>query len=162
RGEVDREREVAKPGFIQVLMNAPERDRRWLGKAAAKPLDPRVGLANWITDAEHGAGRLLARVIVNRLWQHHFGRGIGATPNDFGTQGERPTHPELLDYLARELTAGGWRLKPIHRMILTSAAYMQSGAADAARQQIDPANRWLWRQPTRRLEAEAIRDALLA
>ena len=74
----------------------------------------RRALAEWITDAKHGAGHLLARVIVNRLWQHHLGRGIVATPSDFGTQGERPTHPELLDWLAAELIADDWRLKPIH------------------------------------------------
>ena len=75
----------------------------------------RRALAEWITDREHGAGALLARVIVNRLWQHHVGRGIVATPSDFGTQGARPTHPELLDYLAAELIVNDWRLKPIHR-----------------------------------------------
>ena len=79
---------------------------------------------DWLTDVDHGAGHLLARVIVNRLWQHHFGRGIVATPSDFGTQGERPTHPELLDWLAGELIRGGWRLKPIHKLIMTSAVYM--------------------------------------
>ena len=162
RGEVEKKREVAKTGFAQVLMNRAD-DHRWLGKFEPKPtIEPRVGLANWITDAEYGAGNLLARVIVNRLWQHHFGRGIVATPNDFGAQGDAPTHPELLDYLANELIKGGWRLKPIHKLIMTSAVYMQSGATDAERIKADPANRLWWRQPTRRLEAEAIRDAVLA
>ena len=86
----------------------------------------RRALADWITDPTGGAGHLLGRVIVNRLWQHHFGRGIVATPSDFGAAGEPPTHPELLDYLAGELIAGGWRLKAIHKLIMTSAVYMQS------------------------------------
>lgn len=163
RGEVEKKREVAKTGFAQVLINHQDGDERWLGKFEPKPVvEPRVGLAKWITDAEHGAGNLLARVIVNRLWQHHFGRGLVATPNDFGAQGDAPTHPELLDYLAQELIKGGWRLKPIHKLIMTSAVYMQSSATDAARIKADPANRLWWRQPTRRLEAEAIRDAVLA
>jgi hypothetical protein len=168
RGEVEKKREVAKSGFVQVLMNHADAEQRWLAGAPvskdkkAAPTDPRVGLAHWITDAEHGAGHLLARVIVNRLWQHHFGRGLVATPNDFGAQGDAPTHPELLDHLARELIQGGWKLKPIHRLIMTSAVYQQSGAADPARVQADPHNRLVWRQPTRRLEAEAIRDAVLA
>jgi hypothetical protein len=163
RGEVDKKREVAKAGFMQVLMNKAD-DQRWLGKAEPKQsaVEPRVALANWLTDAEHGAGQLLARVIVNRLWQHHFGRGIVATPNDFGAQGDAPTHPELLDYLARELIKGGWKLRPIHKLIMTSAVYMQSGTTDAARLKADPQNLLWWRQPTRRLEAEAIRDSVLA
>ena len=78
-----------------------------------------------MTDDKGGAGHLLARVIVNRLWQHHFGKGLVRTPNDFGAQGEPPTHPELLDYLAGELIKGGWKLKPIHKLIMTSAAYQQ-------------------------------------
>ena len=90
----------------------------------------RIALANWITDVDHGAGHLLARVIVNRLWQHHLGDGIVGTPNDFGIQGEPPTHPELLDYLARELINNGWKLKPIHKLIMTSAVYMQAGECD--------------------------------
>src|SRR5437660_9321065 len=95
----------------------------------------RRALAAWITDVDQGAGHLLARVIVNRLWQHHFGRGIVATPSDFGQQGERPTHPELLDWLASELVRGGWRLKPIHKLIMTSAVYMQGGESDRQRTQ---------------------------
>ena len=119
-------------------------------------------LANWITDTEHGAGHLLARVIVNRLWQHHFGRGIVATPNDFGVQGTRPTHPELLDWLAAELIRNGWQLKPLHKLIMTSAAYMQSSQFDAADAKLDPENTWLWRREPQRLEAEVIRDTMLA
>jgi len=111
-------------------------------------------MARWLTDPEKGAGQLLARVIVNRLWLQHFGRGLVATPNDFGAQGAPPTHPELLDHLARELIAGGWHLKPIHRMILLSATYRQEAADGEGDDFVG------WRP--RRLEAEAIRDAMLA
>jgi hypothetical protein len=99
---------------------------------------------------------------VNRLWQHHFGRGIVATPSDFGAQGERPTHPELLDYLAGRLIGGGWRLKPMHKLMMTSAAYLQSTDSDENRPAADPDNLLLWRRSRVRLEAEAIRDAVLA
>ena len=122
----------------------------------------RRALAEWITDRQLGAGRSVARVEVNRLWQFHIGRGIVATPSDFGARGEPPTHPELLDWLAGELIAGGWRLKPIHKQIVMSAAYMQSAAANETNAKADPDNRTFWRHPTQRLEAEVIRDALLA
>jgi hypothetical protein len=162
RGEVDRKDGVAKPGFVSVLMNTPDQGRRWLQLDKTKtPPPPRVALANWITDDKHGAGHLLARVIVNRLWQHHFGKGIVRTPNDFGAQGEPPTHPELLDWLAAQLIKGDWKLKPIHKLIMTSAAYAQSGEANEVAQKEDPQNRLWWRVPPRRLEAEAIRDSLL-
>src|SRR5205823_13466891 len=144
------------PGFLQVLTNGAE--QRWLG-AALKGTSPRVALANWITDTEKGAGPLLARVIVNRLWQHHFGKGLVATPNDFGTQGEPPTHPELLDWLADNLIRNGWRLKRLHRLMLTSAVYRQGGDFDEGRARLDRDNAYLWRRTPRRLEAEAIRDA---
>jgi hypothetical protein len=160
RGEVDRKNGVARPGFLQVLTNGAE--QRWLAPASKDTVPPRVALANWITDTEQGAGHLLARVIVNRLWQHHFGKGLVATPNDFGTQGEPPTHPELLDWLAAELIRGGWKLKPIHKLMVTSAAYAQSSDANAEGMRLDPRNRLMWRRTPRRLEAEAIRDALLA
>jgi hypothetical protein len=115
-----------------------------------------------MTDVEHGAGPLLARVIVNRLWQHHFGAGIVGTPNDFGVQGERPTHPELLEHLASELVRGGWRLKPLHRRMMLSETYQQSHEVAAENLKLDPENRYLWHFRPRRLEAETIRDALLA
>jgi hypothetical protein len=121
----------------------------------------RTALANWLTDVDAGAGNLLARVIVNRLWQHHMGRGIVATPNDFGAQGARPTHPELLDYLAVQLVKNGWQLKTIHKLIMMSAAYQQSTAWDEARAAVDRENTLLWRRPVMRLEGEAIRDSML-
>jgi hypothetical protein len=106
--------------------------------------------------------RLAARVIVNRVWMHHFGAGLVATPSDFGAQGARPTHPELLDDLAARFVAGGWSLKALHRDIVLSAAYRQSSAADPARQALDGDNRWLARRNRRRLDVEAWRDAMLA
>jgi mono/diheme cytochrome c family protein len=117
-------------------------------------------LADWIASPDNP---LTARVIVNRLWQHDFGRGLVATPNDFGRNGSAPTHPELLDWLAAELVESGWRLKHIHKMILMSATYQQASRADKeAVVATDPDNRLLWRQNLRRLEAEAVRDAVLA
>jgi hypothetical protein len=104
-------------------------------------------------------------VIVNRLWQDHFGRGIVATPSDFGVRGEAPTHPELLDWLATELVARGWTLKPLHRLMVTSSTYRQasSGLPESARKQAaeDPENTLLWRMNRRRMEAESLRDAML-
>jgi cytochrome c553/mono/diheme cytochrome c family protein len=122
----------------------------------------RRAIATWIADADRGAGALLARVIVNRVWQHHFGEGLVRTPNDFGARGERPTHPELLEWLANDLVAHGWKLKRLHRMILLSAAYRQGSAFDQEKSKVDPDNRLLWRMRPQRLEAEVLRDSLLA
>ena len=105
---------------------------------------------------------MTARVIVNRLWQHHFGRGIVATPSDFGVRGEPPSHPELLDWLASELVADGWRLKPIHRLMVTSATYRQSSRPNPELATQDPDNTLLGRMNRRRLDAEGVRDAMLA
>ena len=165
RGDVDQKTEVVEAGFIQVLMRNGKREDHWKVEPPEgweRSQYRRTGLANWITDPNYGAGEMAARVIVNRLWQHHFGRGIVSTPNDFGMQGERPTHPKLLDYLASELIANGWKLKPIHKLIMTSSVYMQSGEQDRQRLAIDPDNRMRWRNEPRRLEAEAIRDSMLA
>ena len=163
RGEVDRKEGKASPNFIQVLMRSSDAEKKWVPQPETKQpaMHPRLSLANWMTDAQAGGGPLLARVIVNRVWRQHFGRGIVPTSNDFGTQGEKPTHPELLDWLASELIKNGWRLKPIHRLILLSSVYTQSGEVNPSSVQRDPENS-LWAQrPARRLEAEAIRDTLL-
>lgn len=122
----------------------------------------RLALADWIT---HPENPLTARVIVNRLWHHHFGQGLVTTPSDFGLGGGEPSHPELLDFLARELITHGWSLKYVHKLIVMSAAYRQrsAGSADSVRSAaIDSANRLLWRQNPRRLDAESLRDAVLA
>jgi hypothetical protein len=104
---------------------------------------------------------LSARVLVNRVWQHHFGRGLVETPSDFGGQGARPSHPQLLDDLAARFVANGWSLKWLHREILLSATYRQASGHDARKHATDPDNRWLWRMNRRRLEVEAWRDAML-
>jgi mono/diheme cytochrome c family protein len=119
----------------------------------------RMDLARWLVD---GRNPLTARVQVNRIWQAYFGRGLVETDNDFGTQGTRPAHPELLDWLACELVDNGWSLKAIHRLIVGSATYRQSSRTSAPGQAIDPANRLLWRQARLRLDAELIRDSALA
>jgi len=119
----------------------------------------RLALAKWITDRRNP---LTPRVLANRLWHYHFGRGIVGTPSDFGFNGERPSHPELLDYLASQLHAYNWRLKPLHKEIVMSMAYRQSSAMDEANAAIDSEARYLWRFPPQRLTAEAIRDSVLA
>ena len=101
-------------------------------------------------------------MIVNRLWQHHVGRGIVPTPSDFGLAGEKPTHPELLDFWPASWWRGGWRLKPIHKLIMSSAVYMQTADVDAARLKADLDNRTFWHREPQRLEAETVRDAMLA
>ena len=163
RGNVDNKQDQATPGFLQVLMTAEDLEKRWLADPSAKdkPRAGRLGLTDWLTDVENGGGHLLARVIVNRLWHHHFGRGIVATPSDFGTRGERPSHPRLLDWLAGELIRGGWKLKPIHKLIMTSSVYMQAGEITDSGRDKDPENLLFWRRASRRLEAEIIRDSLL-
>ena len=164
RGSTELKRGVATPGFLQVLMTDPSAEAgwQWTPPEGAKSSGRRRTLAHWMTDANQGAGQLLARVIVNRLWQHHFGQGLVATPNDFGAQGAHPTHPELLDWLAGELIRGGWRLKPIHRLLMNSAVYQADTRADPAALKADPANQLFGRRVPRRLEAEAVRDSLLA
>jgi mono/diheme cytochrome c family protein len=164
RGDLAQKQGEATPGVLTVLNRASDGDGHWRATPPKgwRTSYRRTGLANWITDTEYGAGHLLARVVVNRLWQHHFGRGIVATPSDFGAQGDRPSHPELLDWLASELIRGGWRLRPIHKLMMTSSAYMQSGDDDPERSRLDPENALCYRHAHRRLEAEAIRDAMLA
>jgi mono/diheme cytochrome c family protein len=164
RGDPNQKGGVANPSYLQVLMTGPDHERHWRAEPPKgwRTSYRRKAFADWITDVHEGAGHLLARVIVNRLWQHHMGRGLVGTPSDFGTRGERPTHPELLDWLATELINNGWRLKPIHQLIVTSAVYRQSSHRDEVKAGLDSENRLFWRRPPHRLEAEVIRDALLA
>jgi hypothetical protein len=121
----------------------------------------RRALAEWIASADNP---LTARVLVNRVWQYHFGEGLSRTPSDLGRNGDRPSHPELLDWLARRFIEDGWSLKKLHKLMLTSSAYRQStGHADWKRQaDIDPSNRLLWRMNWLRLESEVIRDSILS
>jgi hypothetical protein len=127
--------------------------------AKEEPGSGRLALAGWLSRPENP---LTARVMVNRIWQHHFGVGLVATPNDFGTRGQRPTHPELLDYLAWRFQNEGWSIKAVHRLIVLSRAYQLSGTVDESETRADPENRYLARYPRRRLDAESIRDAMLA
>jgi hypothetical protein len=126
--------------------------------AKVPPEKRRAALASWLTAPDNP---LTARVIVNRVWGWHFGQGIVRTPNDFGAQGEPPTHPELLDWLAQDFMAHGWSLKHLHRRILLSEAYRLASVAGAEGLKVDPENRLLWHFPRRRLEGEAVRDTLL-
>ena len=150
---------VAPRGLAALSLGGLEAD---FGLAPdASEADRRVALARWLTDPRNP---LTARVMVNRLWQHHFGRGIVDTPSDFGFSGGRPSHPELLDWLADELVQQGWSLKALHRTMVLSATYRQATRGNPTQAQavtVDPENRWLWRANPRRLEGEAIRDAAL-
>ena len=162
RGNSANPQEAMSVGFPAVLPGG-----RTPTKWTAESVPGRLALARWITDVPEGAGQLLARVIVNRLWAHHFGQGLVATPSDFGTRGGAPTHPLLLDWLATELIRNGWRLKPIHKQMVMSATYRQGyGVSDdrqtARNTKLDPANQLRWRRRPQRLQAEAIRDNLLA
>ncbi len=153
RGEVTGKRERLAPAAIsffepkiELPLDAPERTRR-------------IALADWIAAP---GNPLTARVMVNRLWHYHFGTGLVETPSDFGINGGRPSHPELLDWLAREFVARGWSVKAMHRLIVSSAAYRQSATPRADGLAADSGTRLLWRFPPRRLEAEPLRDAMLA
>ncbi len=142
------------PAFPAVLAKNPPKITP-IGHSSGR----RTALANWLTQADHP---LTGRVMVNRVWQHHFGRGLVATPSDFGIMGEEPSHPELLDWLATEFVARGWSLKSLHRLMVTSAAYRQSSRFDPQAFESDPDNTLIWRHSRTRLDGEAIRDALLA
>jgi hypothetical protein len=155
RGEWRLKGEVIPPGY-PVLLDAAAPSVR--SPATGKSTGRRAALAAWLT---RGDNPLTARVMVNRLWQGHFGRGIVGTASDFGAQGEMPSHPELLDRLAVEFVERGWSMKAMHRLMLVSATYRQSGRFDEAAAKIDTDNRYLWRMSRRRLEGEAIRDAML-
>ncbi|MBI1354667.1 MAG: DUF1553 domain-containing protein [Acidobacteria bacterium] len=165
RGSVESPGPKVTPGFLTVLCGDGE-------DCSAEPSPNRVGettgyrlaLAEWMTNPKHP---LTARVIVNRIWQHHFGTGIVATPDNFGKMGAEPSHPELLDWLAVDFMEHGWKAKRLHKMILLSSTYRQSSNRSAnplaARAETeDPDDKLLWRMPLRRLEAEALRDSILA
>jgi hypothetical protein len=158
-GDYRKPAEEVAPGFPKFLG-----DTEPVIQAHAQSSGRRTALADWLCRADHP---LTARVIVNRLWQHHFGVGIVATPNDFGAMGSAPSHPELLDWLAVEFVERGWSLKAMHRLMVASATYRQSSRVDlnspmhAKAREVDAANRLLWHARRTRLSAEAIRDAML-
>ncbi len=158
-----------QPGFLRVLCRSDA------GALVASPppydgtTGRRLALARWLTDPESPASALVARVIVNRIWKNLFGRGLVPTPDNFGAQGQPPTHAELLEWLSCELVEGGWRVKPLIRLLMTSSAYRQASyheetAATSAAdpESLDPANELLWHMRLRRLESEVVRDAILA
>jgi hypothetical protein len=160
----------AEPGVVQVLKRG-EVDLPLREAAAALPMvlpgggplasgkNRRAALARWLTSPQNP---LTARVLANRVWQWHFGRGLVRTPNDFGRQGDAPSHPELLDWLASELISSGWDLRHLQKLILDSATYRQSSLRSAEARRVDPENRLLSGFPRRRLQAEELRDALLS
>ena len=155
RGDPARPGALALPGVPVVLtatQPAPPRP-------SAKTTGRRLWLGRWLTSPENP---LVARVIVNRVWQAHFGQGIVASSSDFGVMGDPPSHPELLDWLASEFVASGWRLKPLHRMIVLSQTYRRSSTFEPEAARVDPSGALLWRWRERRLDAEVIRDSILA
>jgi hypothetical protein len=161
RGDYRQPGDAVTPGFPTAIAGKEETAEMITDRYRQYPTRGwRLTLARWIASPENP---LTARVMVNRIWQHHFGRGIVATPSDFGKNGERPSHPELLDWLALEFIDRGWSVKQMHRLMVNSAAYRQSSEnAAMAANTADPDNKLLWRFARRRLEAEAIRDSILA
>lgn len=167
------DREIEVPlGFPVMLTQGRDAQDYWEQAKTefAKIAEPtstlqRRALAQWITDTDHGGGALLARVMVNRIWHHHFGTGLVETTSDFGVQGDRPSHPELLEHLTNDFVESGWDIKALHRRILNSAVWQQAStqnACDPNGPDVDPGNRLLWRMRPKRIEAEIMRDAMLA
>lgn len=152
RGEPSRLGEIVPRGFLQILAPDQSPDLKDAGSG-------RLALADWIVSPKHP---LTARVIVNRIWYYHFRKGLVPTLSDFGLQGEPPTHPELLDYLAGELVRNGWSIKKLQREILLSGIYRLASLPEEINHEKDPDNRWYWRFDRRRLDGEEIRDAMLA
>ncbi|PYI89484.1 MAG: hypothetical protein DME26_01110 [Verrucomicrobia bacterium] len=193
RGDFRAKSEPVELGFLTALTRGRSPEDYWVAarrdSRRSDSTQQRRALAEWMTDLDHGAGTLVARVIVNRVWQHHFGQGLVRTVNDFGVRGEPPTHPELLEWLTSEFVKGGWKLKPLHRLIMRSSVYLQDSPFTVAASResaaivqpsrdpfakgqtaallrdaatVDPDNRLLWRRRPQRLESEILRDALLA
>jgi hypothetical protein len=163
RGDPNSLGEAVAPAFPAVLVSDPRSGVSPAAAASAPGAGRRLALARWLTQPEHP---LTGRVMVNRLWQHHFGRGLVPTPNDFGKNGRPPSHPELLDWLSLSFAAPGpgeatWSLKRMHHLMVTSSAYRQSSSQDALKAKLDPDNRLLWRMNRRRMDGESLRDAIL-
>src|SRR4030095_9485143 len=155
RGDPYSKGEEVQPGFFSILDPS---DQKVTPPQGLNSTGRRTVLANWLVDSKTP---LVARVMVNRIWQSHFGTGIVTTPGDFGRMGARPTHPELLDYLAATFVENGWSIKKLHKLILLSNTYRQSSDSMPQAAQADPDNKLLWRYGRHRLEAEAIRDSML-
>ena len=155
RGNWSKKGQEVKPGFLSAF---DDRNAEIATPATGATSGRRTVLAKWLTDPKNP---LTARVYANRVWQHYFGRGIVATSEDFGTQGEKPTHPDLLDWLAAEFIRTGWDVKRLHRLIITSATYQQSSTHRADAGKLDPENRLLWKMNRKRLDGETVRDAVL-
>jgi hypothetical protein len=156
RGDIELEGDVVAPGAVASVSGV---SANFELQPDASDADRRRKLADWITSPNNP---LFPRVIVNRLWQYHFGNGLVKTSSDFGFNGGQPSHPELLDWLVGQFRTNGMRLKPLHRLIVTSSAYRQGSSTNEAAQKLDAENRLLWRKTPRRLEAESVRDAMLA
>jgi hypothetical protein len=164
RGDPLQKREQVEPAGLEVIpvkfaLHMAEKTPAPTSSSLTDDQQRRLALARWIVDPENP---LTARVMINRIWQYHFGEGLVSTPSDFGANGARPTHPELLDWLATEFIEHGWSIKHIHRLILSSATYRQSSDSRRDGLAVDANSRLLWRFPPRRLEAEPIRDCMLA
>jgi hypothetical protein len=166
RGDFRAKSEPVELGFLSALTRNKNPKDYWQAAQADQrrpdSTQQRRALAEWMTDLDHGAGALLARVIVNRVWQHHFGQGLVRTVNDFGARSDPPTHPELLEWLTSRFVESGWKLKPLHRLIMASSTYLQDTRFDAAKATVDPENRFLWRRRPQRIESEILRDSMLA
>jgi len=154
-GVYDAYKEEVEPGFLSILDPAPA---KIVPPAVVNSTGRRTALAEWLASADNP---LTARVMVNRVWNYHFGRGIVGTPSDFGVMGERPGNPALLDYLAATFVENGWSIKRLHRQIMLSSTYQESARFDPAAAKIDPEDRLTWRYNRHRLEGEAIRDSIL-
>jgi mono/diheme cytochrome c family protein len=159
RGDPKQPKDPVPPGALTVLSRSggpisfPQRDPH------LPTTGRRLAFARWLVSTNDP---LLPRVIVNRVWMHHFGRGLVGTPADFGMAGEKPTHPDLLDWLTSDFVAHGWSLKHLHRLIMTSSAYRQSSLRHSNGDTLDPDNRLYWRMPVQRLDAESLRDSILS
>jgi len=158
-GELRSPGDEVQPGWLTILTPGLRSEPAKFTAASPRSTGRRSALAGWIARPDHP---LTARVMVNRLWQHHFGRGIVATPSDFGVRGTAPTHPELLDWLACEFASRGWRVKQMHRLMLLSSTYQQATTAPPDTAKKDPTNALFGRMNRLRLEGEIIRDSLLA
>ena len=154
-GDFRKRGERVDPGFPSAISGRTSLPRNEIDRF---PPRRRAALAEWLTSEQNP---LLGRVMVNRIWQHHFGTGLVRTPNDFGRQGDPPTHPELLDWLAVEFSERGWSIKQMHKLIVLSGTYRSSSRASKRSMEIDPDNHYLWRMNRRRLDADAIRDSIL-